>query len=94
MAYFVYVIRSKKKQYRYVGLSNNYLRRLSEHHKGHNKTTKPYAPFFLILVEEFVSRNDARKREKYLKSGVGREFLDNLELAEPACRLSAGGGIG
>jgi putative endonuclease len=32
-------------------------------------------PFELVYVDECSSRSEARTREKYLKSGIGREFL-------------------
>jgi putative endonuclease len=70
-----YVIKSKTKNYIYVGLTSNLARRLSEHEKGYNKTTKPYRPFKLILHELYKSRTEARKREKILKSGYGKEYL-------------------
>jgi len=76
--FFVYVIRSLIRPYVYVGLTDNVDRRINEHQTGKNKTTKPYRPFTLILVEEFHSRLGARKREKYLKSGVGKEFLKSI----------------
>jgi putative endonuclease len=76
--FFVYAIRSKSHNYIYVGLSNNYERRLKEHNNGYERTTKPYCPFELILVEEFQTRLEARKREKYLKSGIGKAFLKSL----------------
>jgi len=31
-----------------------------------------------VHVEEFEERTEARKREKYLKSGSGREYLDSI----------------
>ncbi len=34
-----------------------------------------YVPWRLIYKEEFDCRIEARKREKYLKSGIGREFI-------------------
>jgi putative endonuclease len=46
---------------------------LDEHHNGYNKSTKPYRPFKLILTEKFETRSAARTREKYLKSGSGKE---------------------
>ena len=78
MSYFVYVITSQTRKYRYIGISDNVQRRLQQHNNGYNKTTKPYIPFKIILVEKLESRHEARTREKFLKSGVGREFLDNL----------------
>jgi len=76
--YYVYVISSESKKYIYVGLTNDVSRRFNEHNKGLNKTTKPDRPFKLILTENHNSRSEARDREKYLKSGSGKEFLKKL----------------
>ena len=76
--YTVYAIKSLSKKYIYVGLTNNLDRRIDEHQKGYNKTTKPYGPFMLLYTEEHSSRTDARKREVYLKSGIGKEFLKKI----------------
>ena len=77
--FYVYVLRSVTRNYTYVGLTDNIERRTDQHNKGYNKTTKPYLPFELIMVEEYSTRIEARKREKYLKSGVGREFLKSIK---------------
>ncbi len=77
--FFVYAIRSLTRNYIYVGLSNDYKRRIKEHNDGYERTTKPYRPFELILVEEFPTRPEARKREMYLKSGVGKAYLKGLK---------------
>ncbi|NQV76185.1 MAG: GIY-YIG nuclease family protein [Bacteroidetes bacterium] len=76
--YFVYVLSSLTRSYIYVGLTDNIERRINEHNKGYNKTTKPYRPFQLIFTEQFSTRIEARAREKHLKSGIGKEFLKNL----------------
>ncbi len=76
--FYTYAIKSLNRNYIYVGLTNNVNRRLEEHNKGYNKTTKPYKPFKLIYKEEFVTRNKAREKEKYLKSGIGKEFLKSI----------------
>ena len=76
--YSVYAIKSKDRNYIYVGLTNNLSRRLNEHNAGRNKTTRPYKPFFLIHVEEYETRMEARNREKYLKSGIGKDYLKRL----------------
>ena len=77
--FFVYAIVSLNRNYIYVGMTNDVDRRLSEHNRGYNRTTKPYAPFKLLTVESFPSRAEARKREKYLKSGIGKEYLRSLQ---------------
>jgi len=73
--FYVYAISSLQRTYIYVGITNNFDRRIDEHQKGYNKTTRAYRPFRVILVEKYETRQGARKREKYLKSGVGKEFL-------------------
>lgn len=39
---------------------------------------KPNIPYKVIYTEQFESRLEAVRREKYLKSGSGREFLRDL----------------
>jgi putative endonuclease len=75
---YVYVIRSLVRSYIDVGMSDNVERRLKQHNNGENKSTKPYKSFQLILVEEFPSRIEARKREKFLKAGSGKKYLKSL----------------
>ncbi len=52
--------------------------RFKRHNSGHEKTTKPYSPFDLIYTEVCDSRLNARTREKYWKSGTGKEQLKLL----------------
>ena len=78
LMFTVYVIKSIERNYIYVGITDNLDRRLNQHQTGQNKTTKPYLPFVLIRTEQFETRLDARKREIYLKSGVGKEYLKSL----------------
>ena len=73
--FFVYALNSLTRNYIYVGMTNNIERRCQEHNSGQNKTTKAYRPFNKILVEEFSTRVEARKREKFLKSGIGKQYL-------------------
>lgn len=76
--YYVYAIKSRIKNYIYVGLTNNLERRIKEHNNKKESTTKPCVPFDILTTEEFKTRIEARKREKYLKSGFGREYLKSL----------------
>ena len=50
-------------------------RRLKEHNTGKTFSTKGYRPWVLVFVEEYMSRAEARNREKYLKGGSGKEFI-------------------
>jgi putative endonuclease len=76
--YYVYALKSQKINYIYVGISDKPERRIEQHNRGYNKTTKPYKPFTILIIEEYSNREEARKREKYLKSGCGKEFLKKL----------------
>ena len=73
--YFVYVLYSLKFERTYTGMTKDLKKRIKEHNTKQNKSTKAYVPWKLILMEEFETRIEARVREKYLKSGNGREYL-------------------
>ena len=73
--YSVYVLKSLNRNYIYVGISDNVQRRVGEHNSGWNRTTKLYKPFKLLHTEVFPDRIAARKREKWFKSGEGKEFI-------------------
>ncbi|MBU1110532.1 GIY-YIG nuclease family protein [Patescibacteria group bacterium] len=76
--YYVYALKSRKKNYVYKGFAKNFSDRLKRHNSGREKTTKPYAPFDVLYVEKVENRNEARKRENFLKSEQGRKFLQKL----------------
>jgi putative endonuclease len=76
--WYVYAISSQTKQYIYVGLTSNLQRRVQQHNNGKEKTTRPYRPFNLKFSEIFPTRGEARKREIYLKSGIGKELLKSF----------------
>ncbi len=73
--WFAYALVSRKDGWLYIGISSDVQKRLVEHNRGYNRSTKSRVPFELFYVEECSSRLKAREREKYLKSGKGREFL-------------------
>ena len=73
--YYTYALKSKNRNYIYVGITDNIERRLAQHNKGYNRSTKPYIPFFVFYFETFDSRVEARKREKFLKNASGKRFL-------------------
>lgn len=74
----VYALASLEKEYIYVGLSLDVVRRISEHQRGKETTTRAYRPFEVLLIEVLPNRMEARKREKFLKSGAGKEFLKEI----------------
>ncbi len=74
----IYVLKSAKDSGIYIGSTRNLPARLKAHQYGKVKSTKGRKPLELIYVEEFVTYSKARKREIYLKSGAGRDFLKGL----------------
>ena len=69
--YFVYIIKSLKDGNYYVGITSNLGKRLNEHNRGKNRSTKGRVPFKLVNYEEFDTLSGARQREKFLKSYKG-----------------------
>jgi putative endonuclease len=78
MKYFVYALKSLKDAALYIGISSDPTRRLTEHNAGMTRSTKARRPFVLIYSELCCDRMRARAREKFLKSGCGREFLKDF----------------
>ena len=66
----VYVLQGKDK--RYVGITNNLIRRLAEHKSGHTESAQIIGQFKLLHTEEFPDYNSARKREKFFKERAGQ----------------------
>ena len=74
----VYAIASMHHNYIYEGMTQDLSHRIDRHNKGRERTTKPYLPFKIIYTEILPNRVEARKREKYWKSGVGKEQLREI----------------
>ena len=70
---------------RYVGITNDLTRRLNEHRLNRSKGSQIIGEFVVLHTEEFADYKSARNREKFLKSGQGRKWLNKLESqSEPA----------
>ena len=75
--WIVYVIQSERVSRRYIGITTDINKRLASHNRGATKATKAWIPWRLVFTEHYQDRDEAVRREKYLKSGSGREFLDS-----------------
>ena len=75
--YYVYLLLSEKDGHFYTGSTSDLKRRLNEHNSGKVKSTTFRKPFKLIYYEGCLNEDDARGREKYLKSGMGKKYLKN-----------------
>ncbi len=76
--FYVYAIQSLKDGRIYVGMTADINKRIQQHNSGATFSTKPFIPWKLIHTEAFSNRAFARTKEKYLKSGVGKEFLKSI----------------
>ena len=77
----LYVLRGLRNRKRYVGITKDLTRRLAEHRLNTSKGSQVIGESELILTEEYPSYLTARAREKFLKSGQGRQWL-NLTLGK------------
>jgi len=77
--FYIYALSSTKRNYIYVGMTEDLEARVIRHNTGREKTTKAYLPFRLIFHEALdIERAQARIREKYWKSGIGKEQLRKI----------------
>ena len=75
--FYVYILKSRRNGKKYTGYTKNLERRLLQHNTGKNKRKFSCinGPWDLMFFENFETRSDAMKREKFLKSGKGREYI-------------------
>ena len=78
MEYFVYVLQSEIDGRLYKGQTSDIDNRLQEHNSGKTKSTKGYIPWKLVYFEKFGTIEEAVLREKFLKTGSGRELLKKI----------------
>ena len=75
--YYTYVLRSLVDRKNYVGFTTDLMKRFEAHNKGRVESTRNRIPFELIYFEGCLSKDDAIKREKYLKTHYGKMFIGN-----------------
>jgi putative endonuclease len=73
--FYVYVLFSEKDRKLYIGITPDLRRRIIKHKTGYVPSTKNRRPLRLIYYEAYGVKEDAIRREKYLKSGGGRKEL-------------------
>lgn len=73
--FYTYVLESIKDHKRYIGYTNNLKKRLEEHNTKKTFSTKPRTPLKLVYYEACLNKEDAKRREDYLKTTQGRRFL-------------------
>ena len=75
--FYTYVLLSEKDGKKYVGYTEDLKLRFEQHCKGQVESTKHRRPLELIYYEACLDKEDAKKRERHLKTHYGRLFLRN-----------------
>jgi putative endonuclease len=76
--HYVYILRSFKDGKLYVGYTTDLKKRIFYHNEGLTTSTKSRRPLKLIYAEAYVNERDARIKEKFYKSGRGREVIKKI----------------
>jgi putative endonuclease len=78
--FHVDMLRSAKTGRRYVGSCAGLNNRIDEHDSGESKATRHGVPWTVVYNEQLETRADATRRERYFKTGKGRDELDKLRV--------------
>ena len=76
--FIVYVLKNSITGKRYIGSTNDLVRRLSEHNRGHTKSTRQKGVWEVIYTEEYAESLEASRREKQIKSYKGGNGFKKL----------------
>jgi putative endonuclease len=75
--FYTYALISQKDSKFYIGYTKDLRIRLKNHNDGKVPSTANRLPFKLVYYEACLNELDAKRRERYFKSGYGRRFLKN-----------------
>ena len=73
---YVYVLQNEL-GFLYTGCTSNLKKRITQHQDGKSEYTKNRGPYNLIYYEACLNKDDAYRRERYLKTGMGKRYLRN-----------------
>ena len=73
--YWLYILANKVTDRYYIGSTDNLSRRLKQHLAGSVRTTKILGIKELVFTEEYNSLEEARLREKKLKSYKSKKYI-------------------
>ncbi|MGJ8641733.1 MAG: GIY-YIG nuclease family protein [Opitutaceae bacterium] len=74
--YDVYILHSDSDEGLYIGFTSDLNTRVKAHNAGQSRSTASRCPLRLIYYEAYAMEDDALGRERYLKSGAGRRYID------------------
>ena len=83
-SYFVYILASKRYGTLYIGVTNNIIVRVEQHHAGTGSSfTRRYKVHLLVWCEEFADVNEAIQREKTMKEWPRQWKINLIERENP-----------
>jgi putative endonuclease len=74
--FYTYVLQSQKNNKWYIGYTSDLRKRFKQHNEGKSAYTKGRGPYKIMYYEACLNEDDARSRELYLKTGMGRRYLN------------------
>ncbi len=92
LPFCVYVLFSQKDNLLYIGYTSNLDNRIETHNSGGVISTAPRRPLQLIFCEYYLFEEDARKRELYFKTTMGKKAL-KLMLTDTLRKLGYKGSL-
>lgn len=78
MFYYVYILESISYNDLYIGFTSDLKNRFKEHNRGLNFSTKSHKPWELIHYEAYLNEEDAKRRERYLKTNQDSRLLKRM----------------
>ena len=79
MQFTVYILFSENYQKHYTGFTNNLDQRLLSHNELGKDWTSKFRPWKLMYTKQFTTKSEALFYEKWLKTGIGRNFIKTLK---------------
>ncbi|MBU6500805.1 MAG: GIY-YIG nuclease family protein [Patescibacteria group bacterium] len=76
--YYVYILKSSKTGKYYIGYTSDLKKRLNYHNNGRTPSLRKHIPLGVARIEEFRYYDDARKRERQIKSYKSGEAFKRL----------------
>lgn len=76
--FWLYILRNPETDRYYIGSTANLKLRVRQHIKGYTRTTRILKTYSLVYTEEYNTLEEARDREKKLKSYKSKKYLEWL----------------
>ena len=78
MGYFLYILKSKSADKFYIGISQNPKQRLEYHNSLEKGFTSRYRPWKIIFTQKFITKKDAAKAERKIKSWKSKIMIQRV----------------